>query len=121
MKPFDLDEYLKNPLKEIVTRNGQKVRIICTDKIGGYPIIALVLIDGKEMPYPYTELGHLEHGKAHPMDLFFASIKHKGWINVYMDNNGFYPGKSFFETKEEARSMTISSHYVATAQFEWEE
>ena len=30
MKEFDLQEYLKHPSQKVVTRDGRKVRIICT-------------------------------------------------------------------------------------------
>lgn len=42
MKQFDLQEYLKNPQKKIVTRDGERARIICTDRNPNYPIVALV-------------------------------------------------------------------------------
>lgn len=47
MKEFSLEEYLKNPDREVVTRYGHKVRIICTDKKNhdSHPIIALVETD----------------------------------------------------------------------------
>ena len=32
MKQFNLEEYLKNPSKNVVTRMGRKVRVICTDR-----------------------------------------------------------------------------------------
>lgn len=45
MKPFNLEEYLKNPSRKIVTRDGRVVeRILCTDAVGHYPIVALVKI-----------------------------------------------------------------------------
>ena len=31
MEKFNLEEYLKNPSRKVVTRDGRKVRIICTD------------------------------------------------------------------------------------------
>ena len=34
MKPFNLEEYLKNPSLKIVTREGKDARIICTDAKG---------------------------------------------------------------------------------------
>ena len=42
MKPFNLEEYLANPSKKVVTRDGRKIRIICTDAKTPYPVIALV-------------------------------------------------------------------------------
>lgn len=119
MKPFDLDEYLKNPSRELVTRDGHKARIICTDKKGGYPIMALVLIDGNEIPYTYTEMGHFEHGKANILDLFFASVKHKGWMNIYDKGDVFFGGK-IYDEEEIARVMS-NEDCVATIPVEWEE
>ena len=31
MKQFNLEEYLKDPSREIITRDGRPVRIICTN------------------------------------------------------------------------------------------
>ena len=42
MKEFNLEEYLKNPSRQVVTRNGREVRIICTDYKSRKPIIGLV-------------------------------------------------------------------------------
>ena len=43
MKPFNLDEYLKNPSRKVTTRDGRNVRIVCTDKRGrNRPIVALI-------------------------------------------------------------------------------
>lgn len=43
MKQFNVKDYLDNPQRKVVTRDGRKVRIICTDKKGlVYPIVALV-------------------------------------------------------------------------------
>lgn len=40
MKRFNLDEYLDNPNRKVVTRNGKSVRIKCTDrKCVDYPIM----------------------------------------------------------------------------------
>ena len=41
MKPFNLEEYLANPNKKLVTRDGREVeRILCTDAVGTYTIVA---------------------------------------------------------------------------------
>lgn len=36
MRQFDLDEYLKNPNRKVVTRDGRSVRIVCTDMRSGW-------------------------------------------------------------------------------------
>ena len=43
MKPFNLEEYLANPSRKVVTREGKPARIICTDVKGAsYSVLALV-------------------------------------------------------------------------------
>lgn len=44
MKKFNLKEYLANPDKEVITRDGNPVRIICTDREArdNQPVVALV-------------------------------------------------------------------------------
>ena len=43
MKPCNLEEYLANPNKKLVTRDGREVeRILCTDAVGTYPIVAFL-------------------------------------------------------------------------------
>ena len=42
MKAFSLKEYLKNPERKVVTRNGKEVKIHCTNCTGDQPIIAQV-------------------------------------------------------------------------------
>ena len=47
MRPFNLDEYLKDPSRKIVTREGKPARIICTDaKSEKYQVVALVTKKG---------------------------------------------------------------------------
>lgn len=60
MKQFNLNEYLENPNKKIITREGNDVRIICTDKTGlnSKPIVALITIpDKEEIIETYSEDG----------------------------------------------------------------
>lgn len=120
MKPFELDEFIKNPSKEVTTRNGDKVRIICTDKIGEYPVVALVNIDGIEIVQTYTELGHIALGDATNLDLFFASVKREGWIAIYRDSNGkYFCGINVHETEVDARKMNVAPS--AIVKIEWVE
>ena len=49
MRPFNLDEYLKNPKLKVITRDGKDVRIICTNAKGTrFPVVALWDFDGKK-------------------------------------------------------------------------
>ena len=59
MKKFNLTEYLKDPSKKVVTRDGRAVRIICTDMKSRYKIVGLVYDkkDNSESPFVYTKNG----------------------------------------------------------------
>ena len=131
MKAFNLKEYLKNPEKKVVTRDGRGVRIRCTDKRGGNcPIVALV-----ENPIIKTEniLTYEEDGRWNPvgsrpsvdsdLDLFFAPEKHEGWVNVYKGENRDYftLGSMIYDQKEDAERCRIEETCVATVKIEWED
>ena len=125
MKQFNLEEYLKNPSKKVVTRIGQSVRIICTDAKYTYPVVALVRLGGEygegEMLETYTKDGTGYSGRQMSFDLFFASEKNEGWVNIYRNEvyNEAYCGK-IYDSEEEAKSHANSAT-LATAKIEWEE
>ena len=121
MKQFNLDEYLKNPLKKVVTRDGRDVRIICTDYYGEKPIIAR--IEESEYSYSFCEDGRFfTYGEPSDCDLFFAPEKHGGWMNLYKWGKTRYPGKLVYPTKEEAKhTAVLNKDYVDTVRVEWEE
>ena len=120
MKQFNLEEYLENPSRKVVTRNGRNARIISTDAMGQYFIIALVEAPNhtSETVYSYTKDGHFHAGEEHIYDLFFASEKHEGWVNVY--RIGGLGCRCIFDSEEEARRNADESA-IATVKIEWEE
>ena len=75
MKPFSLEEYLKNPSQKIVTRDGREAEIIGTAASGEYPVTALVksTIYGDKITYQYTKGGKYYEGITSELDLFFVS------------------------------------------------
>ena len=84
MKQFDLDEYLANPSRKVVTRDGHSVRIRCTDKKGTiYPVVGLVDIGTREITLHYTRKGENWSSKESDRDIFFAPEKREGWVNIY--------------------------------------
>ena len=126
MKQFNLEEYLTNPNKKIITRDGRSVRIICTDRkwIDATHIIALVTIEnGVELTKSYSTEGRSIFGRDNgPDDLFFAPIKKEGWINLYKINSIISPGPRAYDTKEEAESASGNrSDYISTIKIKWEE
>lgn len=125
MKQFDLQEFLKNPTRPIVTRDGHDVRIICTNRIDKtHPVLALLFEDedrDREEVYQYTSKGEYYSNARSPHDLCFAPIKKEGWINVYRGNGGHntFVCNRIFATKEEARRE--KRDIIATIKIEWEE
>ena len=125
MKRFNLEEYLKNPSREVVTRDDHSVRILCTDaRSNNYPIVALVSLNGgTEILCGYTKEGTRLCDKIHLDDLFFDTEKREGWINIYKNKDGvIWISPKYFATKEEAekegKTRTCS---VTTIKIEWEE
>lgn len=124
MKQFDLQEYLKNPQKKIVTRDGERARIICTDRNPNYPIVALV--GEKTVVNCYTKKGrHFGDNISSSKDLFFAPEKKTGWINVSRIAQGnageiTYTG-AVYPTKEEAIAGYSGVGLLDTIKIEWEE
>ena len=125
MKEFSLEEYLKNPEREVVTRDGRKVRILCTDRKGDTPIIALVndANDGQEYGYAFYSDGKFFRDGGDELDLFFAPEKHEGWIIINKwadgerDTNGI-----IYHTKLDIPDIPpVGTQRVATIKIEWEE
>ena len=126
MKQFNLQEYLKNPDREVVTRNGRKVRIICTDRKGVKPIIALVnggLSDCKELFYSFFPDGKKDERYKSEFDLFFAPEKHEGWIIINKWPNGVIDtdGIIYHTELDIPDILPIGGKRIATIKIEWEE
>lgn len=128
MKPFNLEEYLKDPNRKVVTRDGRDVRIICTDKKGGgaHPIVALCPAPKKhlgEIICTFCANGEFTMGIESGYDLFFAPEKHEGWLNIYRGESGFYLRGNPYKSKDEADEVAKANHrnFFATVKIEWEE
>ena len=125
MKPFNLEEYLNNPSKKVVTRDGRNVRIICTDHDNvSYPTVGA--IKGYDFPFCFSEDGCVVGSKCNDAnDLFFAPEKHEAWINLYRvcSTGGKYPGCRLFNTEKETKQGVAikDDRYIATIKIEWEE
>lgn len=126
MKQFNLEEYLKNPSRKVVTRDGRNVRILCTDQKGTlYKVIGLVDNGDKEAINQFTSKGESCFCIETNIDLFFAPEKHEGWVNIYKHNDGHYEGDgNIYNTEEECKANQTSCYryqYLTTIKIEWEE
>lgn len=122
MKQFSIEEYLKNPDRKVVTRNGLPVRIICTDRNYKLPVIALIKEkDGTETIHTYsTQGGFWANNEFSNLDLMFASTKKEGWVNIY---NRATRGCGLIHESEEKAKLNADKDktYIATTKIEWEE
>ena len=118
MKPFNLDEYLKNPKRKIITRDGRNVTIHCTNYNSNFPIVAE--IEGAHSSDSFNKEGKFYQISDSENDLFFAPEKHEGWATIY----GKFLTGEIFSTKEEAEESVKrcgEKDFVAIAKVKWEE
>ena len=125
MKEFNLDEYLKDPSQNVITRDGREVRIICTNAKGEEPIVALLYNENRdeENVYTYNRVGYFYKDNDSCLDLFFTSIKRERWVNIYEGKNDTRTIGCLFDSEEEANlhKYDRASVYIKTIKIEWEE
>ena len=121
MKAFTLEEFLKDPERKVVTRDGKDARILCTDfNNERYPIVGE--IQGDENPETYTKDGRFHISGPCDDDLFFAPERHKGWVNIFNVDGCNHLDHKIYESKDDAvKEGKCWSFYVATVKIEWEE
>ena len=122
MKPFSLKEYLKNPSRKVITREGKSVKIYCTNHVDEYPVIAE--IEGTGHSYAFNKDGKYLLGSESENDLCFAPEKREGWVNLYLDTNtdSYSPGACIYESEKSAeKEGKTCKNYITTAKIEWEE
>ena len=98
MKQFKLKEYLANPNRKVVTRDGRPVRIICTDCRTAQPIVAIVNEGNSGMMVVtyWMDGRYISKISEDDLDLFFAPTIVKRWGIASRDS------KLLFDTREEA-------------------
>lgn len=129
MKQFNLEEYLKNPSKKIVTRGGYPATIVSTIfHQENYPVVAEVCFSNydKKQSYSFTANGLFLDSSEDSRDLFFAPEKHEGWVNLYKVESsevgfGHYMSNPFNSEEKAIRAGKTNSNYLKTFKIEWEE
>ena len=126
MEKFNLEKYLANPSRKVVTRDGKNVRILCTDrKLDSKEVVGLTMNnDGTEGLLSWSKQGKSLSLNDSSFDLFFASEKHEGWVNLYKWANkdcAYYIGSMYNSKAEAENKRDTSDNYVTTIKIEWEE
>lgn len=121
-REFNLDAAINGA--KIQARNGYPARIICTDRKGGFPLIALLDADTGEIVMTYTECGRCNINAESSYDLVMSPTKK--YINIIQDKDGKYHcSKKSYPTVEMAKELEgfvlhkyKGSRYVATIEIE---
>lgn len=127
MEQFSTEEYLKNPNRKVVTRDNKNARVICTDRVcSTHPVLALLFEDedrDREEVYQYTSKGEYYSNASSPHDLFFATVKKEGWVNLYKSGNNVIFGSNCpYNSEELAKDNIMCAYdYITTIKIEWEE
>lgn len=125
---FSLEEYLKNPSRKVVTRDGREVRIKCTDMDGVDNMVIVGLVRdyllGKERPLTWTKEGqYFPQAGETDCDLFFEDSKElnkRGWVNVYKSPGGEIILGGVRKSKEEAEQANQGDS-IDTIEISWKE
>ncbi len=115
MKPFNLEEAKAG--KPLVTRDGRKARFIahvpeCT---ASWRVVAHIF--GSGTTNSFSEDGKLLSPSENSLDLFMATERREGWVNVYKDRST----SEAYHTKADAEKYAIHCIRVACVRIEWEE
>ena len=127
LKPFDLEAAKAG--KPVCTRDGRKARIICFDKVGDFPIVALT--DDRYYKEEGVNLYDINgKGSNECFDLMMLPEKKEGWENVYKRENEYicenecnvFTGIAVYKSEGEAkRNIDKNEIYVNTIKITWEE
>ena len=121
MKPFNLKEHLEHPDWKVVTREGEPVRILCTDlDDDDYPVAAATKNRHVDR---YTADGLFQFAEETKYDLFFYSKKIEAWALLVKYVDHYALNSILYGTIEEARRVQESDadRYGPIVKVEWEE
>ena len=112
--------------KPVQTRDGNPVRLVCTDRKGKYSLIGLVQKGAAETIHTWsTDGSRFDIPGTSDTDLVNAPIMHHGWINLFRNgpedgdcctSGPVWPNKYAAELAGKAHQ-----NFVAAIKVKWEE
>lgn len=118
MKPFNLEEALAG--KKVITRDGQEVTQLHLFKNVILKHSLFGVLDNNILSWHKNTGRYNINIEYHDDDLFMASEKKEGWINIYNNKNGDRIVGTIFRTEQEAKNQ-IGMDIIAIVRIEWEE
>lgn len=120
-KPFNLEEAKAG--KPVQTRDGRKVRILCTDAAGPLPVIAAIRCQAIDLPTRRRADGLLFDGEESKNDLVMATVVHTKWVNIFDISHCTCLGSTtLYNSEADAkRKVKGALGYVTTVPITWEE
>lgn len=117
MKPFDLEKALAGA--PVVTRDGREVTSIVLMDAVKEKLPLIVVVGGLVEQVSKCGKWHRDVS-VHGGDLFMATVKREGWVNVYADSIGMEKISRIWPTENEAVDAK-NGNCIATVKIEWEE
>lgn len=106
------------------TRDGKPARIICFDRrsVNGCSIVALIDEGVYENFLSYNLQGRFHENTRDENDLFMATVKKEGWINLYYNGEKVYTNSTIVHSSEkDAVECRLRGSYMCTVKIEWDE
>ena len=124
LKPFDLEAAKAGA--PVCTRDGRPARIICWDRKGDRPIVALVKQDDHEdMESFYLDGTGVPFYMGPTTGLRMAPVKHEAYTKLFRNERGHLENCGIFDSKDKALSFRMHEYgdyeAVGIAKMEWEE
>ena len=100
--------------KPLETRDGKKVRMLCTDAKGKYPVVGLIHYPNEDRARTWTKEGKFSFNGERKNDLVNVSEKITKWINIY-------PCRMFtsYDSKEKADNVANNWGRIACIKIEF--
>ena len=121
MEPFNIKEFTENPTRKVVTRNGEPVRIQCTNIGLEQGIAGVIQTEDVNIVTSWYKNGKWKIATESGYDLFFAPTGTDiGYINIFNFGNGMEVYGKIYTSKEEAKNSAYpDSFYIKTIKIKY--
>ena len=125
MEQFNLDTWLKDKSRKVITRSGHNVRILCTDQRGNMPIVALVEFETLDGVQIFYSDGKNESHREY--DLFFADGEEEltefdyAVLSIISDHNSHTDPIEAFAKRSSKKLLDLARKEIEKDDSDWED